>query len=343
MTSLCTTSKNCYKNIIIDALEKLKNIERANNQPFKVRAYSKVINQIKDITYPIYSIDDLKTVSGIGDKIKQKLVEVFDTGNIQQLNEYESSESTLKNDIDTFNMFTNVYGIGPTKAHELVHKHNINSIQKLREMQNDILNDVQKKGLKYYEDFLERIERSEMIEHEAYLYNVISIFRKTHKSKTLTLTLMGSFRRGESNSGDIDVLITGCDANVFKEIIDYLIVHGYITDTFAYGPKKVLAAAKLHDDIDNKYKHRRIDFLLTSQKEYPFALLYFTGSGQFNIAMRNIAVSKGYSMNEHGIKRIDSDEIVCHEFQTEEDIFAFLGMKYITPDKRVSQSSIEYL
>lgn len=339
MTSHNTITNNCYKNIIIDALEKLKNIERTNNQPFKVRAYSKVIDQINDISYPISSIDDLKSVSGIGDKIKQKLMEIFDTGNIRQLNEYESQNSTMKNDIDAFNIFTNVYGIGPTKARELVHQHNINSIQKLREIQDIVLNDVQKKGLKYYEDFLERIDRSEMIEHESYICNVISLFNKKLKLKTLTCTLMGSFRRGELNSGDIDVLITGCNGEVFQEIIEYMILNGYITDTFAYGPKKVLAAAKLHDE----HKHRRIDFLLTSQKEYPFALLYFTGSGPFNIAMRNVALSKGYSMNEHGMKVIESDEVVCHEFRTEKDIFVFLGMKYVPPDKRISHVSIEFI
>ena len=53
-------------------------------------------------------------------------------------------------------MFTDVYGIGPKKAQELVKKHSVTTIQELRDRQDDLLNDVQKKGLKYYERCLRK-------------------------------------------------------------------------------------------------------------------------------------------------------------------------------------------
>ena len=46
---------------------------------------------------------------------------------------------------------------------------------------------------------------------------------------------------------------------------------------------------------------RRVDFLYTSIEEFPFAILYFTGSKIFNTVMRQVAVEKGYTMNEHGL------------------------------------------
>ena len=87
---------------------------------------------------------------------------------------------------------------------------------------------------------------------------------------------------------------------------------------------------------------RRIDFMLTQEHEYPFALLYFTGSGPFNVAMRNFALSKGYSLSEYGLKDANG-KFVGDAFRTEEDIFEFLGLKYIPPEQRININNVNML
>ena len=326
-----------YKNIIINSLETLKNIELSNKQPFKANAYNKVLKQIQNIQTPIYSIYDLSHVVGIGDKIREKLLEIFNTGKL-----YQIEAPNVINKVELFTIFTNIHGIGPVKANELIEKYSIKSIEQLREKQNELLNDIQKKGLKYYEDFLQRIQRDEMNQHEEYILNIVNGFNKNNNKKNIIqATLTGSFRRGESSSGDIDVLITNCTQDVFQNIIQRLIDQGYITDVFARGPKKILAVSKLN----NVDVHRRLDILLTTKEEYPFALLYFTGNGPFNVIMRNIALEKGYSLSEHGFRYLDGenkDKIVFDingkpsykVFINERAIFKFLNMKYIPPNKR---------
>merc|ERR1712216_344601 len=95
------------------------------------------------------------------------------------------------------------------------------TIKQLRSKQDELLNDVQKKGLKYYEDILKRIPRDEI---KIYEKKMKAIFNKV-KGKTSTLNIVGSYRRGKLDSGDIDIII--CDDNndntVFKKFLDKMI------------------------------------------------------------------------------------------------------------------------
>lgn len=330
-----------FKNIIIENFVKLRDIEFANNQPYKARAYNVVLKQIQNIQFPIYTMDDLVTIKGIGEKIHKKLKEIFNTGKISKVEEAGKS-------IFIFNQLISIHGIGPVKANELITKHNITSIEDLKQNRY-LLNDIQQIGLKHYQDFIQRIQRDEMIEHEKYLIDTAYIVCRKHCTN-VQVTLTGSYRRGESSSGDIDVLVTGCKKDMFQRIIQKLIDDGYITDILARGPKKVLAVAKL----TNINIYRRIDLMLTNELEYPFALIYFTGNGPFNVLMRKIALSKGYSMNEKGFKYafgknnnkavIEINGIPIHNIlNTEQTIFEFLGIDYIPPNKRYPEALNKYI
>lgn len=84
--------------------------------------------------------------------------------------------------------------------------------------------------------------------------------------------------------------------------------------------------------------------MMTHKNEFPFALLYFTGSGAFNVAMRNLAIQKGYSLSEYGLKHLQGphkDTFVNHLFENEEDIFKFLEIKYIPPHQRIPNVTFE--
>ena len=317
------------KTAILDALEKMRKKELVQKQIWKAKAYDKVIKQVKSFDKPITSFEDIKELPGIGDKIEQKIKEIIETGTLHQLQDY-NADGTIKATTELLK----VHGIGPVKAKELVEKHGIKTIDDLKEKQ-ELLNDVQKKGLLYYEDTDKRISRTEMEKHNTYILDAISSI-----DPLLRAELTGSFRRKSPDSGDIDVLITHKDdpedfAEIFRKIVSALKSMDYIKDVFAEGSHKCLAICKL-----KRHKtFRRIDLLYTQQKEFPFALMYFTGSGDFNVDMRNLALSKGYSLSEHGMKHIDGENkgrFVDHPFHEENDIFEFLGMEFIPPEKRIN-------
>jgi NAD-dependent DNA ligase/DNA polymerase/3'-5' exonuclease PolX len=301
----------------IELMEKLANIMLKQGEPFRARAYQKAQETIMAYPNDILSPNDLKGKPAIGVTIIDKLNEYAQTGTLTIL------EREKNNPV---NILTEVYGIGPKKAKELVDQ-SITSIPQLRENQ-QLLNDIQKVGLFYYEDILERIPRSEIEKYKKIFENV---FPKGTDGK---MEIVGSYRRGAENSGDIDVIITSNNSNVFVKFIDNLIKEKIILHVLSRGPTKCLVITKIHFGLN---KARRVDFLYTTPEEFPFAILYFTGSKIFNTVMRHVALEKGYTMNEHGIYKMEEKnkgEKLNRTFTCENDIFDFLSLEYKAPNER---------
>ena len=274
-----------YNEAFIELLEKLNNIMLKRGESFRARAYQKAQESI--MTYPddIFSPNQLKELPGIGPTIMDKLNEFVQTGTLKVL----ENEKT-----NPINIFTDIYGVGPKKAEELVAA-GIKTIAQLRENQ-QLLNDIQKLGLTYYEDILEKIPRSEIEEYRA-------VFEQTFsQSSNDKMEIVGSYRRGLKSSGDIDLIITSNNPKIFTIFIDELIKKKIILHVLSKGPSKCLVITKLL----NNNKARRVDFLYTTPQEFPFAILYFTGSKIFNTVMRQYALNKGYTFNEHGIYHLEN-------------------------------------
>ena len=108
------------------------------------------------------------------------------------------------------------------------------------------------------------------------------------------MSINGSYRRGVATSGDIDILITSTKAGddtseLRKKLIKKLKKRKIIIETLAGGKKKFMGIARLKDE---GYKiARHVDIIDTSKEQYPYAQLYFTGSGGFNSMMRAHALT----------------------------------------------------
>lgn len=322
-----------YKDLILRELEVLRLKEVQDKQPFKVRAYAKVMAGIKDLPGPIKSYEDVALISGIGERLKGKIQEIIETGHLK------SAEKVRKErNVEAIDILIGIYGVGPAKATELL-KRGITSIEQLREaVQKDplLLNENQVIGLKYYEDLKQRIPRKEMEQHETLLLDTIRQVDNRFKA-----TIVGSYRRGAKDSGDVDVLLS-LPANVpekeqkscFTEVVQKLTEGGYLIETLAKGPKKCMGIGRLE-----KKPARRVDLLLTPANEYAFAILYFTGSDKFNVAMRKWALGKGVSMNEHGFKVV-GEVTQPPILESEEAIFNYLGLQYVIPSQRTGPKDI---
>jgi NAD-dependent DNA ligase len=306
----------------IELMEKLSDIMLKQGEPFRARAYQKAQETIMAYPGDILSPNDLKGKPGIGETIMDKLREYVQTGTLKILE---------REKLNPVNILADVYGIGPKKAKDLVDQ-GIHSIAELRKNQ-QLLNDVQKVGLQYYDDIMKRIPREEIEDYK-------SIFEKTMSNgMNGKMEIVGSYRRGAQSSGDIDVIITSNSSNVFTTFVDNLIREKIILHVLSRGPTKCLVITK----IPSSNSARRVDFLYTTPQEFPFAILYFTGSKIFNTVMRHVALEKGYTMNEHGIYKMEAKkkgDIVQRIFKTEKDIFDFLGLEYKTPIERTDGRAI---
>ena len=309
-----------YNQEFIDILDKLGDIMLKQGEPFRARAYQKAQETIMSYPNDITDPAQLKGLPGIGETIMDKFNEYVQTGTLKVLERERNNP---------LNLLADVYGIGPKKAKELVVK-GITSIEQLRTRQEE-LNDIQKVGLQYYEQILEKIPRSEIEEYDAVFK---SAFEKiAAHDPTAKFEIVGSYRRGAQSSGDIDVIITGNSGVIYKSFIDELIKQKIITNVLSRGLAKTLVIAKL----PGKPVARRVDFLYSTPEDFPFAILYFTGSKAFNTVMRNKALKMGYTLNEHGLSNMDNKikgaKLEQH-FADEKAIFDFLKMVYKTPIER---------
>lgn len=362
-----------YREMIIDSfsiLIKNEEIKKESNWQFKRKAYKQVIDILSNNTEKINSVKNALDILRKGgakldgeesyfikhseykSKTLQKISEIIKTGFLTKAIEIQDGPEGQK--VKSITELTKIPEIGPTKAEKL-YKDGITTIAELTvafTKDSKILNAKQQIGLKYYSDLEKRIPRSEMDSWNEFFIVMLNftIKRMKIKPENVSMQLVGSYRRKAKDSGDIDILLTSKDSeqgkNLMKNFIKELLRSDNLDSSlvFSSGTTKFMGLGK----IDNYYRH--IDIFYYSEKEYPFALLFSTGSGQFNIEMRADAIKKGYSLSEKaiiydGIHTITKEEYklkIGKDYPTEEkDIFDFLGLIYIDPENRQSGAILQ--
>lgn len=142
------------------------------------------------------------------------------------------------------------------------------------------------------------------------------------------VTRAGSLRRGRETVGDLDLLVTGAAA---ADALDRFVAHPRVNEVIARGPNKASAKVGLQSI--------QVDVRVLPRESYGAALQYFTGSKDHNIALRARCLKMGYTLSEYGLFRLEGNERVAGE--TEEEVFAKLGLPWIPPELRENQGEIE--
>lgn len=305
---------------------------------FKIREYTDTIKAISMYDKDIYTLEDVRFILedyGKKNPIKtlKKIKEIIETGTLDVVEKAKQNPRVI-----AVSNLTKVYSIGNKKAIQLYNEYGIMNINQLKEYANKDNSIIHKKqwiGLNYYDDLLKRIPRNEMLDYEKTLKDIAN-----DVDINIKLSINGSFRRECETSGDIDVLITSNNPNSRKLFINRLKQDKIIIETLASGNKKFMGISKLNGY--NTYRH--IDIIATTIEEFSFGVLYFTGSGGFNVKMRRHALNLGYTLNEYQLSHYKTKKILTPEeifkkigkyyFEEEVDIFNFLDMEYIQPIDR---------
>ena len=170
----------------------------------------------------------------------------------------------------------------------------------------------------------------------------------------IIIEVCGSYRRGASDCGDIDILVTNrkgeeCE-NLLQKIVKTLHLEKFLTEDLSFGSKssdKYMGVCCLSPPFGSGI-HRRIDIQFIPLDQWALALLYFTGSAHFNRSMRLWARKTGYQLSEKAItkrfvigknsanKRDKDDDIKGEPLavRTEKDVFDILGLAYLPPTER---------
>jgi DNA polymerase/3'-5' exonuclease PolX len=310
------------------------NLHRYKKDTWKAKAYNDALQLIKSVQTPIKSPKDIESLN-LGKKIKEKVLYIIQNKeNIPQLT--DESDETLKI-IHAMNELANIHNIGVVKAKELVEEHGILTFDELLKNEH-LLNSKQKQGIKYHFDIQQKIPRSEMIQHDQMIKTIMNKAFPDIKE----FSLVGSYRRNKEESGDIDLIVKTKASFDMNDLVQVMIQEGYIQEDgiFALGKKKFMGMAKLPSSVVEGTISRRLDILFCPASEYAFALLYFTGSKEFNVKMRERAKQLGYRLNEKGLMDENSEKI--KNLKSEKDIFKFLEINYVEPDQRYTNNYQEY-
>ncbi|CAH6421516.1 DNA polymerase family X [uncultured virus] len=307
---------------------------------YRLRQITKSIEIIKKYPKEIRSGEELKDIKGIGKGTISRINEILSSGSLSEI----KVDSKIKKYLNYIEDLTKVYGIGPKTAYELITLYNIKNVDELKKAFNEGTIDLTNQiiiGLKYYGIYKEIIPRQEIDKIDNYLNKIV-----LNVDKELFHVICGSYRRKKLTSNDIDVLITHPKIKTRLQL--QTDKKNYLVNLV----KKLKKEKFLLDDLtdkdfeikymgfcqykENKIKYpvRRIDIRYIPYDSYYTALVYFTGSGEFNRKMRQLAQNLGYKLNEYGLYFTQGNKLKRIKINSEKDIFDALGLEYLSPDKR---------
>jgi DNA polymerase/3'-5' exonuclease PolX len=301
--------------------EQLKNMYRLKSIDLARKIIEKYPNNL-------ININELKQIKGIGDGTINRINEIMKTGKLSEIKITKIDEAFLK----IMDELEESYGIGKKTAYDLFKKHNIKTIDELKKKVDSgeiEVNDIIKKGLKYVGQINTKIPHEKITEIYDYLMN--NLFKIQVE---LFGVVCGSYRREKKVCGDIDFIVTHPRfktkkdsekyINYFRTFLLKLKNNGFLIEflTGAEVNTKFMGIFKWENIIG------RIDIRFIPYESYYYALLYFTGSKDFNTNMRLIAISKQLKLNEYGLYNKNNKTI---KVNSEKEIFDILDMEYIQP------------
>ncbi|RJP28727.1 MAG: DNA polymerase/3'-5' exonuclease PolX [Candidatus Omnitrophota bacterium] len=295
---------------------------------FRIRAYTRAAEVIEGFSGNLEEYvneDKLQEIPGIGKDLSAKIIEIFSTG---KLKFYEDLKRSIPEGLLEI---LNIPSIGPKTARLLYDKLGIKGIAdlenaisegrllKLPGIKGKTVENI-KKGIALFKE-----GRQRMLLPEA--YNVSDGFIKYLSAIPAVdkISVAGSLRRKKETIRDIDILVTSKNP-------------GKVMQAFLKAPSvnRVLAKGETKSSVITK-GGVQVDCRVVKNESYGAALIYFTGSKDFNIKLRQLAIKKKLKINEYGIYR--GNKLIYGK--DEKGVFKVLGLDYVEPELRENTGEVE--
>ena len=299
--------------------------------PFKPKAYQTAaisLDNLEKDVFEIYKEEGLKgieEIEGVGESIALKIEEYLKTGRIKY---FEKLKKESPIDLETL---LKIEGLGHKRIKFLYKELGIKNLKQLQRA----IDDKKIEGLKGFGEktqrnikegikFLkEHTGRFLMSEIEDDVKNICINLKKNPETKQIAVA--GSYRRRKETVGDIDILIT---SSFPAKIMTNFVSMPEAVKIWAKGPTK--SSIRLQKGCD-------ADLRIVEAGSFGAALQYFTGSKEHNVALRKIALKKGYKLNEYGLFKGN----LKVAGKNEEGIYKKLGLEYIEPELRENSGEIK--
>jgi DNA polymerase (family 10) len=303
-------------------------LELKGENPFKTRAYANAARTIEGLSEPLAKIvaeNRLGEIKGVGEALTKKITELVTTGKLEYYDELKSSIPAGLIEM------LEIPGLGPKKIQTLNQKLGVDSVEKLEAVcKKGKVAELDGFGEKTQANILEGIERRRTYASKHLLNDALSAAElllddlREHPD-VIRCSAAGSLRRFKEVIGDIDLLASSKKP---AAVIEFFAAQPGIIKVTAKGETK--ATVILDGGI-------QCDLRVVSDREFPFALAYFTGSKEHNIVMRQRAIQRGLRLNEYGLfqsKAETRDPKLLVPCQDEAEIFAKLDLPFVPPELR---------
>ena len=309
-------------------LYEIADILELQDVKFKPAAYRRAARNIENLPEDIeevYKNGKLENIPGVGKNISKKIAEYLKTGKLKY---YEKLKKKSPAHIEEL---LNISGIGPKLAKRLYKELKIKNIEDLKKaIKEHKLEKLERMGTKAEENILrgiENVQTKRMLLGLA-LPTALEIEKRLNNLKEVeTASLAGSIARRKETIGDIDILVCSTKPEI---VMNFFTKMSDVKNILASGETK--SSVVLKNGI-------QIDLRIVPRSSYGSALQYFIGSKEHNIKLRQIALKKGYKLNEYGLFRKKDNKKVAGYRQ--EDIYRKLGLSYIEPEMRENRGEIE--
>jgi DNA polymerase (family 10) len=303
-------------------------LELKGENPFKTRAYHNAARALDSLEEPIDKViaeNRLSDVKGIGESLQKRISELVTTGRMVYYEELKAATPP-----GLIAMLA-IPGVGPKKIKVLYEELGIKTVEQLEQAcKAGNVSSLKGFGAKTAANICEGIQRQRayatrhLVSEAVLAAEPLLESLRTHP-EVIRCSTAGSLRRHREVVGDVDLLASSKHP---AEVIEYFTQQPGVIKVLAKGETK--ASVLLHGGIQS-------DLRVVSDAEFPFALMYFTGSKEHNIVMRQRAIERGLRLNEYGLfksKLETRDPQLLVPCRTEEEVFQQLGLSFIAPEMR---------
>jgi DNA polymerase (family 10) len=323
IATMATLPRNDVLAEQFDLLGDLMELEGADS--FRIGAYRKAAARIRETPSSVAQLaldGKAKLLQGIGKTIEAKIVEVVDDGEIHALTKRKAE---VPAEVATF---MRLPGLGPKTARRIWKELGITTVdglkaaaaaQQLRGHAGIGAGTEEKIALALAKPQAAQGPRRSLLGTTLPTLRAVVEELREHPA-SVEVSLAGSARRMRETVRDLDIIATATDP---QALVDHFCTLPFVVDVAARGSTKATVVS---------HEGYRFDLRVVPPESYGNLLQHFTGSKNHNVALREDAVRRGFSVSEYSVTEVESGEE--HHFAREEDVYRFLGYDWIPPELR---------
>lgn len=304
-------------------------LEIRGDNPFRIRAYRNAARSVgefgRELKVLIESGAELPKLPGIGADLTAKIHEIVTTGHCATLDKLRGQMPPAITEL------LKIAGLGPKRVQALNRELGVATVAQLKQAARaGRIRELAGFGAKTEQRILEGLalhaeqaQRVKLAVARQYAESLVAYLKRVPGVEHVVVA--GSYRRMKDTVGDLDILVTAPPGGT---VMERFVAYDEVREVLSHGETRSSVVLK---------SGLQVDLRLVPAESYGAALYYFTGSKAHNIAVRRLAQARGLKLNEYGVFR--GDLRVAGE--TEESVFAAVGLPFIAPELREDRGEIE--